>query len=108
MPSSPQRGGCQYDGHRTYAVSKDLNSDLDLEFFASPDGLTDLLQKLSDNEFHNQEELIEMIKRLHLPNYEEARLYLTEAVAQGVFEPNSKPGYPHQGQLLAVRRWTGI
>lgn len=108
MPSSPQPGGCQYNGNQVYAANKDLVSDLGLDFFSSDDGLVNLLQKLSDQEFQDPEEVIEMIKRLHLSNYEAARPYLQQAIAQGVIELNSKPGYQFQDQLLAIRHWAGV
>jgi hypothetical protein len=49
-----------------------------------------------------KEEALEMIKRLHIPGYEEARHYFDEAIAEGVYEPNTAPGFPHQSQINAV------
>ncbi|WP_342596304.1 hypothetical protein AAGT95_09390 [Salinicola lusitanus] len=83
-------------------------SDLGLDFFATPDGLMVLLQNLSDSEFQNPEEVLEMIKRLHVPNYEQAQPFMNQAVSEGVIERNTKPGYEFQGDLVAVRKWKGV
>ena len=57
-------------------------SDNHLNFFAGPDGLSILLsffqQKLTD-----PKELIDVIRRIHLPYYEEARPYLGKALDDG-------------------------
>lgn len=49
-----------------------------------------------------QEDVLEMIKRLHIPGYEHARLHFDEAIADGVFEPNRRPGYCRRDDIVAV------
>lgn len=48
---------------------------------------------------------LEMIKRLHIPGYEQARLHFEEAIAEDVFQPNTAPGYYHGGQIRAALEW---
>jgi hypothetical protein len=48
---------------------------------------------------------LEMVKRLHVPGYEHARLHFDEAIGEGVFEPNTLPGYYWQSNISAVERW---
>jgi hypothetical protein len=63
--------------------------------FLGPDGLVQLLGFLDisprDTEEHGPEvrstrELSELIRRLHLPHYEEARMYWTSAEQDGAFQ----------------------
>lgn len=88
---------------RTFAQNESL-SDLDLAVFAGPNGLMTLLEFLSDNP-EASEELIEVIKRLHVPLYEQSRRYLARAVREGVFEPNTKAGFHSQRDMQAVIAW---
>jgi hypothetical protein len=95
------RKGCMYN-ERGFAKGESL-ADLPLEQFVGPDGLMNLLEFLSDSP--GSDELIEMIKRLHVPGYEGARLHFDRAIREGVFEPNSKPGFHSQRQIERVRTW---
>lgn len=79
--------------------------DLPLTSFLGPDGLMLLLSFLHDKEFREDEEVLEMIKRLHVPSYEHAFRHIEDAVAEGVFEPNTAPLYCHQDDIKAVLEW---
>lgn len=79
-----------------------ISSDSDLESFTGPDGLMQLLEFVSENRFEDKEEVLEVIKRIHIPGYEEARNYFEEAVSEGVFEPNTKPSYYSQIDINKV------
>jgi hypothetical protein len=52
-----------------------------------------------------QDEVLEMSKRLHVPGYEHTRLHFDEAIREGVFEPNTVPGYYWQLNIEAVDQW---
>ncbi|WP_218155427.1 hypothetical protein [Modicisalibacter xianhensis] len=104
-PASPRADGCQYDGRLEYARSKSSVKDLDLEFFSSADGLMHLLEMVSQDRFEDREEILQMIKRLHVPGYEKAHRHLEAAVAEEVFEPNSPPNYPFQHQIQLTNEW---
>jgi hypothetical protein len=49
-----------------------------------------------------KDEVLEMIKRLHVPGYEHARLHFDRAIREGVFEPNMPDGYYWQSNIRAV------
>jgi hypothetical protein len=87
---------------RGFAKGESL-ADLPLEQFVGADGLMNLLEYLSDAP--GSDELIEMIKRLHVPGYEVARSHFDRAISAGVFEPNSKPGFYSQRQIERVQTW---
>ena len=65
-----------------YRDSADV-SDNHLFHFTGPDGLADLLSFFDREHGVNQGELAEIIRRLHVPYYEEARQYLDRAVNDG-------------------------
>lgn len=93
---------CIYDETLIYKKENAIVSDIDLESFLGADGLMDLLSFLSDGYFKESEEVLEIIKRIHIPGYEEARFYFEEAIGYGVFEPNTKPGYYSQRDIMSV------
>lgn len=57
---------------------------------------------LHDQRFKNFDEVLEMMKRLFIPGYEQVRGDLEEAEAEGVLQVNTAPGYPHLGQIEEV------
>jgi hypothetical protein len=79
LVASPRhdRGGCSFYGHRDCD-----RADLHLAEYLGPDGLSDLLLLLdpaNSSESADPAEVLELIRRLHLPYYEEARRYRREA-----------------------------
>ena len=60
-----------------------------------------LLQMLGEED-HPKEDVLEMIKRLHIPGYEAARGHFDEAISEGYFEPNTPEGYYHQSEIEAT------
>ena len=66
--------------------------DLPLDSFLGSDGLMSLLALVAEHRVKSTE-VLEMIKRLHIPGYEHTRLHFDEAISEGVFEPNTVPGY---------------
>ncbi len=106
VPASPlptkrgQKFGCQFD----YRDPKFGVEDLDLESFLGPDGLMHLLSLIAD-EHVRTDDVLEMIKRLHVPGYEHTRLHFEAAIREGVFEPNTAPGYYLQSDIGQVSRW---
>lgn len=95
---------CQYDGNYEYKKDGHLISDMELKYFLGPNGLMELLSMLSDENVP-KEEIIEMIKRLHIPGYERARRHFDEAISEGVFDPNSKPSFYMQSDIKATLTW---
>ncbi|MFW7361654.1 hypothetical protein ACODHD_10955 [Vagococcus fluvialis] len=76
-----------------------------LENYVGQDGLMTFLEEISMKDFLDGEEILEMIKRLHVEGYEEVRLYIKQAVSEGVYEPNTVPMYPMQSDIEQMRGW---
>lgn len=62
----------------------------------------DLLQFVSDDMFENKEEVLEIIKRIHIPGYEYARNFIDVAISEGVYEPNTKENYCSQNDIRKI------
>lgn len=99
------KAGCQYDRDALFKDGKRLVSDLALEDFLGPDGLMLLLSFFVVKPAMPREEVIEMIKRLHVAGYELTRLHLAEARADDVYEPNTHEAFPWQSDIEAVKNW---
>lgn len=108
VPASPRNNmremGCQYDGNAEFKKNRALVSDLSLTDFVGADGLMNLLEMAHKEEVPKHEAL-EMVKRLHIPGYEHVRHYFSEAISDGVYEPNRTEGYPFQYQISAIKKW---
>ena len=102
--SSPNAGGCQYDQDELFANGQNTVGDLPLEQFVGTDGLITLLSFVSDGYFE-LEQCLELIKRIQVPDYDLVRGHFKEAIGEGVFEPNTKPGYYDVRDIQAVKRW---
>ncbi|PTL77933.1 hypothetical protein [Vitiosangium sp. GDMCC 1.1324] len=72
--------------------------------YLGSNGLMRLLAMIYDEELPTKE-VLEVLKRLHIPGYEEARHHFEDAIAAGVYEPNTAPGFPHQKQIEAILRF---
>ena len=72
--------------------------------FLGSDGLMKLLSFIADDHVESSE-VLEMLKRLNIPGYERARMHFEEAISEGVFEPNTTPGYHWQSDIEAVNKW---
>ena len=79
-----------------------IPGDDSLENFYGPDGLMNLLQFVSDDMFENKEEVLEIIKRIHIPGYEYARNFIDAAISEGVYEPNTKENYCSQNDIRKI------
>jgi hypothetical protein len=98
--SRDQESKCQFDDHdRQFMVL-----DLPLDSFLGSNGLMRLLALVADRKVKSKE-VLEMIKRLHIPGYEHTRLHFDEAISEGVFEPNTARGYYHMSNIRAVDEW---
>jgi len=92
--------GCQFKEEDPSFVVKGLP----LQYFLGADGLMNLLEYIAEEEI-DRSEILEMIKRMHIPGYEHAHLYFEEAISEGIFEPNTFPGYYSQSNIEAVNNW---
>lgn len=76
---------CTYDSNVMFKRGKS-NSDGHLNSFIGSDGLVSLLSKFQYERVEDNSELVEIIRRLHIPYYEEARKYHNEAEIDGYFD----------------------
>jgi hypothetical protein len=82
-PRSKSGGDCYYP--RSFSAS-----DMHLKYFTGPDGLSLLLSFFLKENLANPKELVDIIRRLHVPYYEEARPFLEKALDDGFI---SSPEY---------------
>lgn len=90
---------CMYNGRYEQSENNAVPLDMHLSSFYSQDGLISLLEMIGDGQFENNDEVLEVIKRLFIPDYEVARLYFRDAISAGYFEPNTKAGFHHTSDI---------
>jgi hypothetical protein len=105
-PASPRRpnGDCYFDEEAERRRDGATVRSLSLTDFLGPNGLMQLLILLSEGELP-KDEVIEMIQRIHIPGYEQARPHFARALAEGVFEPNTPEGFYWQNDINAVLKF---
>ena len=102
-PGSLTPYGCEYDPREEFRKNGSLVEGLSLGAFAGADGLVLMLSKLALPEYPT-EQLIELVKRIHIPGYEEARDLFQRAISEQVLVPAIGPGYYLQSEILGVLR----
>jgi len=100
--SGPYNNRCMYN-FKQFPEGEGLG-DIQLEQFVGQDGLMTLLEFLSDSP-STADEIIEIIKRIHIDGYDAARRHFNAAVREGVFEPNTKPDFYRQRDIQATLKW---
>ncbi len=105
-PASPRgaNAGCQYDQDAEFSRDESTVSDSALQFFLGTDGLIQLLSFIDEGSLP-KDEVLEMIKRLHVPGYEQARFHFVAAISDGAFEPNTREGYYRRADIQATIKW---
>ncbi|MCC5612928.1 hypothetical protein LC612_41140 [Nostoc sp. CHAB 5834] len=105
-PASPRKTqmGCQYDERNDPALQLAAVSNVSLGELLGDDGLMDLLHFFAENKLPT-EEIVEMIKRIHIANYEQSRPIIARAIANGAFNPNMRDGFFTQNQLENAIQW---
>ena len=83
---------CFYDSDVEYNRDRGTISSSTLDGLLEADGLMELLSLIAEKELP-ADDVLEMVKRLHIPGYEIARRHFEQAISDGVFEPNRLPGY---------------
>lgn len=83
-------GACMYD--RQLNLMKDSRTvrDNHLSYFLGAEGLVYLLHVMEHETHQKSPELIDIIKRLQIPYYEEGRKYLVREWQQGIFTVSDK------------------
>jgi len=91
------RQSCMYNDQAMERQNKSV-LDLNLTDVIGADGLAHMVNKLDHDRFKNLSEFTEMLRRLHLPNYEEAKQYWSLAKNDGLFDGNEY----NQSSLLQI------
>lgn len=102
-PKSRRKNGCQYDARREFHDRRCLVGGLSLERFVGPDGLMLLLSFMAAGETP-KDEILELIKRVQIPGYEQASPYFQEAINRGLIVPSIGNGYFLQSEIRVLLR----
>lgn len=93
--------GCQYRNDVVYKTNGGCIGDVSLTECQGPDGLMMLLEKIDQGELPTSE-VLEVVKRIHIPGYEYSRRQVGPALAEGVIEKDVTYGYCRQDQIQAI------
>ena len=77
---------------------------LPLDRFVGADGLMLLLSLLAESEMPRAE-LLELVKRVHIPGYEQTREVFEEAIHGGAVTPLIGEGFYMQSEIRDLLRW---
>lgn len=80
---------CMYNDRELYLQGKSTG-DMHLDYFLGVDGLNVLLDFFDENRPEDNTELTEIIRRLHVDYYEEAKMYHQLAIADNFVEADSR------------------
>lgn len=80
---------CMYNQSAMFSQGKSV-SDMHLEDFTGDRGLVNLLSFIETKRIKDNEEFSEIIKRIHVSYYEEARQFWAEAEEDGFFEGSNE------------------
>ena len=97
--SSPRTAGCHYETEELPkgVVARTLEAAAPL----GPSALMELLEFVATERLP-KDEVVEMIKRLHVPGYEHARFHLDDAYSKGLIERRNAAGFPNEQQIRIV------
>lgn len=95
---------CKFDYTKEDNKDGGRIGDEHFEFYHSPNGLMTMLSWIADEKLPLAE-IVEMIKRIHIPGYEEARLYIDEALSQGIIEQTSAKNFPSVNEIDYILDW---
>ena len=95
---------CRYDDRHEFREDQSLVEGLPLARFVGPDGLMLLLSLIAEGEMPRTE-LIELVKRLHIPGYELTRELLADAIHGGAVAPLIGEGFYMQSEIREVLTW---
>jgi hypothetical protein len=106
LATSPISSGCQYDAREEFQRNRSIVEGLSLDHFVGPDGLMFLLSlMLMTSGEKVAEDVIELVKRVQIPGYEQARELFQPAIEQGLFSPAIGNGFYLQSEIHSVLRW---
>jgi hypothetical protein len=103
-PRRTRRYGCRYNPREQFKNHQALVEGLPLERFVGPDGLMLLLSLLADGELPS-DEILDLIKRVQVPGYEQARSFFQSGLDREEFTPSIAKGYYLQSEIRALLKW---
>ncbi|MCU1304598.1 MAG: hypothetical protein JWQ87_4882 [Candidatus Sulfotelmatobacter sp.] len=89
---------CGYDDRREFRKDHSLVEGLPLNRFVGPDGLMLLLSLIAEAEMPTAD-LLEIVKRVHIPGYEQTRELFSEAIHGGSLAPLIGEGFYLQSEI---------
>ena len=95
---------CRYDDRREFRANRSLVEGLPLERFIGPDGLMLLLSLIAQGEMPRVD-LLELVKRVHIPGYEQTRELFPDAIHGGAVAPLVGDGFYTQSEIHEVLNW---
>ena len=95
---------CRYDDRREFRKDRSLAEGLPLERFVGSDGLMLLLSLIAEGEMPTAD-LLELVKRVHIPRYEQTRELFSEAIHGGAVAPLIGEGFYLQSEIREVLTW---
>jgi hypothetical protein len=95
---------CRYDDRREFRKDQSLVEGLPLARFVGPDGLMLLLSLIAEGEMPRVE-LVELVKRVHIPGYELTRELFADAIHGGAVAPLIGEGFYLQSEIREVLTW---
>jgi hypothetical protein len=101
LGQGPSAAGCQFDARRASEKDRGRVGDGALVEFQGPDGLMRLFEMIAVQRLPTSE-LLEIIKRIHIPRYEHARRHFKRALDADVIQKDVEPGFWGQDALRRV------
>jgi hypothetical protein len=95
---------CRYNGRREFRKDKSLVEGLPLERFVGADGLMLLLSLIAEDEMPRTE-ILELVKRVHIPGYEQTRELFHDAIHGGAIAPSIGEGFYMQSEIRDLLTW---
>jgi hypothetical protein len=95
---------CRYDDGDEFRKDHSLVEGLPLERFVGADGLMLLLSLIAEEEMPTAP-LLELVKRVHIPGYEQTRDFFSEAIHGGHVAPLIREGFYLQSEIREVLTW---
>jgi hypothetical protein len=99
-----ERNLCRYDDRREFRKDQSLVEGLPLERFVGPDGLMLLLSLIAEDEMPRTE-ILELVKRVHIPGYEQTRELFHDAIHGGAIAPSIGEGFYMQSEMRDLFLW---
>jgi hypothetical protein len=96
---------CRYDPHKEFQKGQSLVEGLPLARFVGPDGLMLMLSWIAIGDLPAAA-ILDLIKRVQIPGYEQARGFFQKGLDEHVFIPSIGKGYYLQAEIRTLLKWT--